>query len=122
MTHSLNFKATSSGAAVLESDMQHWSIAEEDTFMSSHSQTIESSLKNAGNDLRNRITDFASKVRTEALDAREAISNTLDDQCAAAAKALAKTRKKAARLSRHYPLQIFLGALAVGFLIGRIRR
>jgi hypothetical protein len=72
--------------------------------------------------MRSRVTSIASRVKAQALDARDAIVNTLDDQRECATDALTKAGRKARRFSRRYPLPIFASALAVGFLIGRIRR
>jgi hypothetical protein len=63
--------------------------------------------ENVGNDTRGRITRIASRARSEVQDLT---------------KAFATAGKEAARLTRRYPLQIFAGALVLGFVIGRARR
>jgi gas vesicle protein len=90
--------------------------------MSSKSNRIEKTFHKVGNDIRDRIIDFTSKVRTEAEDVKEAVCDTFEQQREFAADALGKASKKASRLTRRYPLQIFAGALVLGFVIGRIRR
>jgi hypothetical protein len=54
----------------------------------------------AGNDIRDRIRAIAFKARSEAV----------------------VVLQKTARLTRRYPLEIFAGALVLGFVIGRVRR
>jgi len=56
--------------------------------------------ENAGNDIRDRIRAIAFKARSEAV----------------------VVLQKAASLTRRYPLEIFAGALVLGFVIGRVRR
>ena len=56
--------------------------------------------ENAGSDIRDRICAIAFKARSEAQDVIQ----------------------KAARLTRRHPLEIFAGALVLGFVIGRVRR
>lgn len=90
--------------------------------MSSKSNAIENAFHNVSNDIRDRITDIASKVREEAQGAKEAVCDTVENQWEFAARSLGKASKKATRLTRQYPLQTFAGALVLGFLIGRIRR
>jgi ElaB/YqjD/DUF883 family membrane-anchored ribosome-binding protein len=90
--------------------------------MSSKSAKIENTFHKVGNDIRDRIIDIASRVRTEAQDAKEAVCDTLEQQREFASEALAKASKKASRLTRRHPMQIIAGALVLGFVIGRIRR
>jgi ElaB/YqjD/DUF883 family membrane-anchored ribosome-binding protein len=96
--------------------------SKEEMFMSSESNSIENTFQNAGNDIRNRFSDIASKVRADAQEAKDAMYKALEQQCEFAAETLSKAGKKATDLSRRYPLQIIAAALALGFLIGRSRR
>jgi len=70
----------------------------------------------------NRLSDIASKVGAGAKEAKDAVYNTLGQQCEFTAETLTKAGKKAMDLSRRYPLPMVAAALAVGFLIGRSRR
>jgi hypothetical protein len=90
--------------------------------MSSESNTIVNTLQDAGNDLRSRLSDIASKVRTGTQEAKDAVYHTLEQQCEFAAKTLSTAGRKATDLSRRYPIQIIAAALALGFVIGRSRR
>jgi ElaB/YqjD/DUF883 family membrane-anchored ribosome-binding protein len=90
--------------------------------MSSSSNTIDNTLQNAGNDIRNRLTDIASKVLAGANEGKDAVYKTLEHQCQFTAESLTKAGKKATELTRRHPLPMVAAALAVGFLIGRSRR
>jgi len=74
------------------------------------------------NETRNRLGDIASKVGAGAKEAKEAVYNTLGDQCQFTTETLTRAGRKAADLSRRYPLPMVGAALALGFLIGRSRR
>ena len=90
--------------------------------MSSASNTIENAFQNVGNDIRHRVADIATKVRSEARDATDAVCNTLEKQREFATEALGKAGKKTTHLIRRYPIPILASVVAVGFVIGRIRR
>ena len=90
--------------------------------MSSKSNTIEHAIHNVGNDIRDRITSIASRVRDEAQDAKDAVCDTLEEKRELAAEAFGRASRKATRLTRRYPLQVIAGAVVLGFLIGRVRR
>jgi len=90
--------------------------------MSSESSTTGNNLQDAGNDLRNRLSDIASRVGADVQEATDAVCNTLEQQCKVAGEALSKAGKQVTDLSRRYPLQTIAAALALGFLIGRSRR
>jgi hypothetical protein len=90
--------------------------------MRGESNTIDNTFQGAGHDTRNLLSDIASKVGAGAKDATDAVYNTLGQQCHFTAETLTKAGKKAADLSRRYPLPMVGAALALGFLIGRSRR
>jgi hypothetical protein len=90
--------------------------------MSNESSTADNIFKGAVHDTQNRLGDIASKVGAGAKEAKDAVYNTLEQQCEFTAETLTRAGKKAMDLSRRYPLQMVGAALAVGFLIGRSRR
>ena len=91
--------------------------------MSNESSTADNIFKGAVHDTQNRLGDIASKVGAGAKEAKDAVYDTLGEQCRFTAETLTKVGKKATDLSRRYPLpMVAAAALAVGFLIGRSRR
>jgi len=90
--------------------------------MTSASNTLENTFQNVGNEIRSRVTNIASKVRSEARVATGAVRDTLEQQREFAAEKLGKAGKKATHLIRRYPMPVIAAAIAVGFVIGRIRR
>jgi type VI protein secretion system component VasF len=72
-------------------------------------------------DIRNAVTSIASTIVGEMQQATGAVYDTLTRQRKFATKTLSKASRKAARLSRRYPLQTIAAALVLGFLIGRSR-
>ena len=90
--------------------------------MSSDSNSIENTVQDAGKDIGNRLSDIASKLTASVQEAKDAVCNTLEQQCKFAGEALSKTGKQVTDLSRRYPVQTVAAALALGFLIGRSRR
>jgi ElaB/YqjD/DUF883 family membrane-anchored ribosome-binding protein len=90
--------------------------------MSSESNTIENSVQDTGNGIRNRLSDFASKLRAGAVEAKDTVCNTLGERCEFATRTLSTAGRKATDFSRRYPMQTLGAALALGFLIGRSRR
>jgi ElaB/YqjD/DUF883 family membrane-anchored ribosome-binding protein len=90
--------------------------------MSSESNTLENSVQDTGNDIGNRLSDIAAKLRAGAQAAKDKVCNTMGQQCEFATKTLSTAGKKATDLSRRYPMQTLGAALALGFLIGRSRR
>jgi len=107
----------------MESNMLHKKrSSKEDKRMSSESDSIENSVQETGNSIRNRLSDFASKLRAGAVGAKDKVCNTMGEQCDLATKTLSTAGRKATELSRRYPMQTLGAALALGFLIGRSRR
>ena len=90
--------------------------------MRGESNTVDNTFQGAGHDTRNLLGDIASKVGAGAKEAKDAVYNTLGQQCQFTAETLTRAGKKAADLSRRYPLPMVGAALALGFLIGRSRR
>jgi len=90
--------------------------------MSSESNSIENSVQDTGNSIRNRLGDLVSKLRAGALGAKDTVCNTMGEQCDFATKTLTTAGRKATDLSRRYPMQTIGAALALGFLLGRSRR
>jgi len=90
--------------------------------MRSESNPVDKTFQGAGHDAGNVLGDIASKVEAGAKQATDAVYNTLGQQCQFTAETLTRAGKKAADLSRRYPLPMVGAALALGFLIGRSRR
>jgi ElaB/YqjD/DUF883 family membrane-anchored ribosome-binding protein len=89
--------------------------------MSNNSNIVEKTLRNVSNDIRDRVMDITSKVREDALNAKESVTDTLEWQRAVAKKSFRNFRRKATRFYRQHPAESVAIALAAGFLIGRFR-
>ncbi len=87
-----------------------------------HNNTLERTIRNAGNDIRDRVTDIAFQLRTDVMDAKEAISSTVNRERRIAADNVRRMGRKATRYCRRHPVQSLATALAVGFLIGSYPR
>jgi len=90
--------------------------------MSTNAETVENTFHNTDRDVRNRLTVIASRVQAEARGAKDAVYNALKHQREFATEKLSKAGREATRFSRRYPIQMIVGALALGILIGRRRR
>jgi ElaB/YqjD/DUF883 family membrane-anchored ribosome-binding protein len=88
--------------------------------MNSESTSFQT-LHNAGKDFQNRVSDFASKVKDETAEVKNAVVGSLDHQCQNAAAGLRNFSRAATHYCRRHPAQSIAAALAVGFVIGRLR-